>query len=513
MGRWRFATAAVVGSLTAVLTAPGVARAEVATFTGSVSASGMYIRWHTIEVGQRGQITAVLNWEGDGDLNLFLQNPLRRTVAAATSTTARPERVTASVSIMGTWWLGVRARTGNGSYLLTVDHPGEVWVDLGAADRAIAAGIAQVTRSYGTFVHDYDLDGDEDFLYNRHGGLEMLFYGNDGTGTFTPMLPGLFPRNDRHDCVWGDVDLDGLPDVYCSVGAGHPVYPPKVNELWLQTPDHGLARAPGAWGAEDPLGRAREPALLDVNGDGLLDLFVGNHFPRLDGQPTPNRFFLQSPPGSFTSAPEYGIDLEIGGQCAEPNDFDLDGDTDLVVCAKVGLQIYRNDGAPPFVNAASELGVSGAWCDALWTDLNVDGLPDLVTMSRTLAQVLLQRAEGGFQVAYSRGMDRAGCAFGGGGNRIAAGDVNVDGFPDLYLVYSGYTDEQPNLRDILLVNQGTGRDFARAVIPQTSLGSGQSVAAIEADGDAPIEFLVTNGRGQYKGPIQLIDISPVTAAG
>ncbi len=483
--------------------------ADAATFSGWVDASGTAIRWHQVTVGQVGEVRALLDWSSSSaDLNLFLQDPLRRTVASATSTWARPEQVSAEATIMGTWWLGVRARTGAASYRLNVDYPGEIWVDLAATDRAAEAGIAQITRSYGTFVHDFDLDGDQDFLYNRHGGLEMIFFANDGSGRFTQIFPGLFPRNDRHDCVWGDVDLDGLSDAYCSVGAGHPLYPPKVNELWLQTPEHGLERAIDAWGATDPLGRGREPALFDANGDGLLDLFIGNHYPRADSQPTPNRFFLQSPPGTFSPAPEYGVDRQIGGQCAEPSDFDLDGDIDLVVCAhgpSIGLQVYRNEGGLTFVDVAASLGISGRWCDALWEDLNMDGRPDLAVMFRTLFQIYLQRGDGAFEVAYRRGMNWAGCAFGGGGNRIAAGDVNGDGFPDLYLVYSGYSEGSYNLPDVFLVNDGTGAAFFRADIPNTSQGSGQSVAAIEADGDPGMEFLVTNGRAKLQGPIQLID--------
>lgn len=488
----------------------GVAAADDATFTGWVSSSGPVIRWHTFTVGSVGTIRATLSWDATAaDLNLYLQDPLRRTVASARSLSRMPETLTASPTIMGTWWIGVRAASGAASYRLDISYPGEVWLDLGIVDRAADAGIAQVTRSWGTFVHDYDVDGDQDFLYNRHGGSAMLLYANDGTGRFTSVLPGLFPINDRHDCVWGDVNLDGFPDAYCAVGAGHPLYPPKVNELWLGGPDGTLTRAPEAWGAEDPLGRARQPALFDANGDGLLDLFVGNIYPRLDGQPSPNRFFIQDPPGAFRSAPEWGVDLEIGAACAEPADFDEDGSVDLAVCAfpaAGGLKLYRNVAGASFEDVAASQGVTGTWCDVHWADLNADGHMDLLLMSRTLFQIMLREPEG-FRTAYRRGMDRAGCNIGGGGDRIATGDVNGDGYPDVYVLYSGYTTDAYNLPDVLLVNDGTGTGFARALLPTTSAGSGQSVAAIEADGDPATEFLVTNGRAKLQGPIQLLDVA------
>lgn len=376
-----------------------------------------------------------------------------------------------------------------------------------AIDRAADAGIAQITTSYGTYVADYDQDGDQDFLYNRHSSSEMVLYANDGSGHFTQRLSGLFPINDRHDCAWGDVDRDGQPDTYCAVGAsgGNRI---KANELWLQRPDHTFVRAPDAWGADDPYGRGREPALLDVDGDGVLDLFVGNFYPRTDDLPTPNRLYLQDPAGTFRSAPGYGLDVQIGGQCAEPADFDGDGDTDLLVCAHgtgINVKLYRNEAGASFKDVAAAHGLTGQWCDALWTDLNLDGRLDLTLMNRKTFRVLKQRSDGTFATVYERSMNRAGCRFGGGGNRVAAGDVNGDGFPDLYVLYSGYTSGAYNLPDVFLVNDGTGAGFSTASLPQTSKGSGFSVAAIQADGDPPTEFLVTNGRGNLKGPIQLID--------
>jgi hypothetical protein len=123
-------------------------------------------------------------------------------------------------------------------------------------------------------------------------------------------------------------------------------------------------------------------------------------------------------------------------------------------------------------------------------------------------QVMVQNEDGSFFRAYQRSMLKAGCKFGGGGNRVAAGDVNLDGYLDLYVVYSGYATGAYNLPDVFLMNDGTGTGFVTTPIPQTSAGSGFSVSSIQADADPQIEFLVTNGRGSFEGPIQLIDFSP-----
>lgn len=487
---------------------PGPARADDAAFTGSVSASGTSSQAHTFDVLTTGSIEAVLDWEpASANLDLMLYDPTGTLVAGAYSKKARPERITHTAMLTGTWKLGVKAKSGTASYTLSVEFPGTSTSGMAAIDRAAEAGIAQITRSYGTYVADLDGDGDHDFLYNRHSGSDMLVYDNDGTGHFVQRPPGIFPTNDRHDCSFGDVNGDGRLDAYCALGSsgGKTL---KANELWMQQLDHGFVLSSEAWGADDPYGRGRKPALFDANNDGLLDLFVGNYYPRPDGHPSPNRFYLQDEPGTFRSAPEYGIDLEIGGQCAEPADFDHDAYIDLMVCAHGadgGLKLYRNDGGTGFTDVATTLGVTGRWCDAMWTDLDRDGRLDIARMNNTTFQVMLGRSDGTFATVYSMSMDKAGCRFGGGGDWIEAADVNGDGSLDLYILYSGYTSDAYNLPDVFLVNDGTGRGFTRAPIPQTALGSGFSVATINADGDERLEFLVTNGRASFTGPIQLID--------
>jgi hypothetical protein len=63
---------------------------------------------------------------------------------------------------------------------------------------------------------------------------------------------------------------------------------------------------------------------------------------------------------------------------------------------------------------------------------------------------------------------------------------------------TGRDDDRQEVR----VNDGTSTGTSTA--PQ-SRGSGFSVSPIAADADPPTQFLVTNGRGSFTGPIQLID--------
>jgi hypothetical protein len=131
--------------------------------------------------------------------------------------------------------------------------------------------------------------------------------------------------------------------------------------------------------------------LFDADGDGDMDIFVGNGspFPGAPGSATPqttSRFFRCIGPFRYEDATEeVGLALTgqtLGGAAA---DFDGDGDTDLLVTGWGTLHLMRNDGGR-FTDATAELGlVTPGWVDAhghagpdwstsaAWFDMDGDG--------------------------------------------------------------------------------------------------------------------------------------------
>jgi hypothetical protein len=131
-------------------------------------------------------------------------------------------------------------------------------------------------------------------------------------------------------------------------------------------------------------------ALLDYNGDGLVDIFVvnGAKMPSLqkDGPRYYNRLFRNDGNLKFTDVTAqahvegtgYGIGVAVG-------DYDNDGRPDIFVANVNGNQLLHNNGDGTFTDVTEKAGVSGVmhngskmWAvSAAWLDYNNDGLLDL----------------------------------------------------------------------------------------------------------------------------------------
>jgi hypothetical protein len=303
-----------------------------------------------------------------------------------------------------------------------------------------------------------------------------------------------FPAVDRHDCAGGDVDGDGLTDLYCSLGAALGTGT-KANELWIQQPGLSFEDRAERFGVTDPAGRGRHVALLDVNRDGWLDLFVGNTYPRHDDARSPNRLFLNARGAAFVEV-SYGVRHEIGANCVEPIDLDDDGWTDLLVCGRRRLFAYRNVSGNGFREVSHRWGIDLPRVRAAQpTDLDGDGDVDLATLGRSAVRVQYQEGDG---FGRRHRVRRLAAGF-----DLSVNDVDADGDPDLFVVQTcGGGSDRP---DLLLRNRGEGTRFAVVRAPSPREGCGDAAAAIDTDGDGRDAIVVMNGNGRdVRGPVQYL---------
>jgi hypothetical protein len=354
-------------------------------------------------------------------------------------------------------------------------------------------------------VLDYDGDGWPDIFLGRHQAPARLYHNNQD-GTFTEVDAGNFPKHDRHRCATADVNVDGLPDIFCAAGANEGTEV-KHDELWIQQPDHTFTDEAGSYGVVDPFGRGRRALFADVNGDGYPDLIVGNDPDRADGLPSPDRLFINIGGAYFIDAPGFGLDREIGAGCLQAGDINLDGYPDVLVCSLNGIRLFENDSGSGFTGRTTALGLSGRPRDAVFADMDRNGRQDIVDVTDSGLRVWLWR-QGKFRLADSRPVLQP--------VSLAVADVNHGGGPDVYVVRGqdpSCTDpvtHGDNCDDRMLLNNGSGNGFTMLKMSrtQTSVGSADTAVAMHYPGLSRPAFLVLNGVSKRPGPVQLIAFVP-----
>ena len=270
-------------------------------------------------------------------------------------------------------------------------------------DKAGVAGGAEF--GMGCAIADYDNDGYQDILVTAYGRCTL--YHNNGNGTFTDVTgkAGVASPGWTTSAVWFDYDNDGKLDLFlCSfvefavsnnVFCGDNklgkrfyciprVFKPTPSLLYHNNGDGTFTEVSAGTDIRRALGKALGVVATDVNGDGLMDLFVAN-------DTVQNFLFMNRGKGKWE---EMALAAEVGfsvngtprsGMGVDAADFDGDGKQDLFV-ANVDQEmfsLYRNDGKEFFTDVAAANGVSQAtrllsgW-GLKFFDYDNDGFVDLI---------------------------------------------------------------------------------------------------------------------------------------
>ena len=361
-----------------------------------------------------------------------------------------------------------------------------------------AATEAEVTdaaaKGNGGCAADYDNDGDQDLFVANWGASRL--YRNDGTGKFADVAgaAGVADPDDTYrsmGCAWGDYDRDGWLDFIV------------VRHIDESNPDAFTMRIYHL--------DVRPLALFHNNGDGTFSEVT--HL--LGATPQPSR-----------TAGEYGRVWGAGFQPAWL-DFDNDGDLDLYVVNDYGEFIHpnvlwRNDGPVSGGSGSEEWGFtdisqeSGAGVAMFGmglavADYNSDGYLDMF-VTNIADNVLLTNDGGG---SFRNTAADLGVAYGEfrRQQRVSWGtvffDYDNDGYEDLY-VASGFLDtDDPNRREqpnLLFRNDGRGGfDDVSAISGASDWGTGRGAAYADFNGDGCLDlFLVNLGRSAASGePVRM----------
>jgi enediyne biosynthesis protein E4 len=193
----------------------------------------------------------------------------------------------------------------------------------------------------------------------------------------------------------GDVNADGLDDLYLCGAAGQP----GTLLMQQQTGQFIPANVPVL--AQDAAFEDVDALFVDVDGDHDLDLYVasgGNE--RFGNDPLlHDRLYLNDGKGHFTKDTNLPALTETKS-CVRAADVDRDGDMDLFVGGRVNARLYgatptsvllRNNGRGSFMPEPIPLGLV---TDARFTDPDRDGWPDLLLVGEWMPPTLLRNERG-----------------------------------------------------------------------------------------------------------------------
>jgi hypothetical protein len=332
---------------------------------------------------------------------------------------------------------------------------------------------APETMAGGVAVFDYNNDGYLDIFFTNGADIQTLkktsprysnrLFENDGRGRFRDVTEraGLAGGGFDNGVAIGDYDNDGYKDIFVGGVHGNRLYHNNGDGTFTDvTARAGLNQPDRQYGPLWSVGGA----WLDVNNDGLLDLFVVNYLAwnigaepsceaspgRLDYchpkfyKPTPNQLFLNNGDGTFRDASaESGIRAHPGkGMGVGIADYDLDGWMDIFVANdKVYNSFFHNLGGGKFEEIAFESGlalaedarfISGMGVD--FRDIDNDGYPDiaLVALDNETFPLFRNTGKRGFvDITERSGISRLSMPMAGYSPTIA--DFDNDGWKDIFV--------------------------------------------------------------------------------
>lgn len=285
----------------------------------------------------------------------------------------------------------------------------------------------------GSNLADINNDGFVDY-FACHDDAESRIWANDGTGNFTTADDWIdmatVPASDNsgnYGSIWTDFDNDGDLDLYiakCRQGVNNSADPRRINALFVNDGQNNFSEQAEAHNLK--IGAQSWTAdFQDIDNDGDLDCFITNH-------DVPS-MLLENEGGVFTDITS-GSGIEVNGLPIQGvmRDFDNDGFVDIIVAGSQQY-IFRNNGDKTFTE--------------------IENIFDNNEMES-----------------------------------FAIGDLNHDGYLDVYAGYAEIYTSPSNIDDVLWLNDGGDHNFINFSLNGVESNRNGIGARLEIYGDWGIQI-------------------------
>lgn len=301
---------------------------------------------------------------------------------------------------------------------------------------------------------DVDNNGIGDVLYGGSYDGVKLWKGNaSGTSYTSSQLPGpgLFVQGtnlvDINNDGWLDFFSchdDGESRIWANDGQGNFV----AADDWIDMATIPASDNSGNYGS----------VWTDIDNDGDMDLYIAKCRQGVNDPQDPRRInalYINDGSGQFSERAAEA-NLKIGAQSwtADFGDIDNDGDMDCFITNHdVPSQLLINDGQGVFTDITATAGivVQGLPIQGIMRDFNNDGFVDIL-VSGTRHYLYINNGDLTFSSVTGLFNNNQVESF-------AVGDLNHDGYLDIYAGYAQIYTTPSNIDDVLWLNNGGDNHF------------------------------------------------------
>jgi hypothetical protein len=362
----------------------------------------------------------------------------------------------------------------------------------GYVDKTSSAMLTGLKGGLNTKQADFNNDGFIDILILRGAWLDKggewpnSLLKNNGDGTFSDITfaAGMVSFRPTETATWGDVNGDGLLDVFiANENNATNSYP---CELFINNGNETFTDKSKEWGVDGNFGYAKAALFCDINKDGNLDLYISsirgkNHlFVHRGFKPNSKEVIFED------IAEKVGIEKPFMSFPAMIFDYDHDGWDDILVTSfpldnlsnvggEVGAEmlgintgiekakLYKNLGNEKFKDVTKEMGLDKMIFAMGFNfgDFNNDGYLDVYagTGAFEFNSLVPNRAFLNQQGKYfAEVTSQSGLGHLQKGHGISFGDLDNDGDQDIYTTLGGAV-EGDNAHNALFVNTNHGNNW------------------------------------------------------